>query len=656
MVATPLEGRPIGFSIDYLDRSVDPGKDFYGFATGGWRKENPIPPDQAIWGSFTQLRRRNREQLRSVAESAMRPSGPSSNPVREVGTLYPSALNRRDRNELGFRPITAHLSWVDRVETRRDLLKVVAGLHEVGYPGLFQTDVDSDFKQSSVYAFYLSQGGLSLPDRDYYLADSFEKLRAAYRAHVARIFGLAGSSEPEATAASETVAALETELAKASRTRADTRDVEKNYHRMSIGELLAYYPSVPWAEYLQDRRADLAGYVVVRQPEFFSEVERLVLQRPISDWKVYLRWHVLHSAAPLLHEAAEQENFAFFHRELLGQARPEPDWELAIQATDELLGEALGELYVERFFPPEARNRMSAMVSDLMAVFRDRLAHLDWMTEPTRRRALEKFERFTPMIGAPVRYRDYSSIVLREDEFAANCLRARAFEVRRRMARIGGPVDRDEWQMTPPTPDAYHDPTQVQIVFPAGILQPPFFDVTMDDAVNYGAIGAVIGHEITHGFDDQGRKFDAHGNVADWWTDADAREFSARVKVVEEEYARLEVLPGLHVNGKLTLGENIADIGGVSIAFEALERRLAADPSRAQAVDGFTPAQRFCLSWSQTWRANVREEEARRRATIDPHAPARFRGQVPLAHLPAFFEAFPQSGESAAAVPSVRIW
>jgi putative endopeptidase len=294
-----------------------------------------------------------------------------------------------------------------------------------------------------------------------------------------------------------------------------------------------------------------------------------------------------------------------------------------------------------------------------MAVFRDRLMHLDWMTEATRKKALAKFDRFTPMIGNPVRFRDYSSIVLRRDEYASNCVRARAFEVRRRMARIGGPVDRDEWYMTPPTPDAYHEPTQIQIVFPAGILQPPFFDVAMDDAVNYGGIGAVIGHEITHGFDDQGRRFDAQGNVMDWWTEADAHEFAARAAVVEEEYDRLEALPGLHVNGKLTLGENIADIGGVSIAYEALQRRLAADPSRAQAIDGFTPAQRFCLSWAQVWRVNARDEETRRRITIDQHSPAWFRGVVPLTHLPEFFEAFPQSDASRlpeAAAPSVRIW
>ncbi len=659
MASSRVEDPSIGFSIQYVDRSIDPGKSFYEFATGRWRRENPIPSDQSLWSAFAQLRRQNQERLRSIAEWTLRADAGVPVPVREVATFYASALDRSHREELAFRPIAQLLDSVDRVATPRDLLRVVAELHDMGLSGLFQPEVDSDLKRSSTYAFYLSQGGLSLPDREYYLADSFANLRAAYRDHIARVFEIAGSMTTDSRQAAGTVLALETELARASRARADTRDVEKNYTRRSSEELFAFYPSIPWAEYLESRKAGRAGYVVVRQPEFFSEVERLLSHHSMEEWRTYLRWHVLHAAAPTLHAAAEHEDFAFFHRLVQGQAEPEPDWVLAVRATDELLGEALGQLYVERFFPEEARRRMEALVSDLMAVFRDRLAHLDWMTEATRKKALEKFERFTPMIGGPVRYRDYSSVVLRRDEFAANCLRARTFDVRRRMARIGGSVDRDEWWMTPPTPDAYNEPTQLQIAFPAGILQPPFFDPTIDDAINYGSIGAIIGHEITHGFDDQGRRFDAHGNVADWWTEADAREFAARATVVDEEYDRLEVLPGIHVNGKLTLGENIADIGGVSIAFEALQRRLTADPSRARTIDGFTPVQRFCLSWAQIWRANVRDEEARRRITIDPHSPPRFRGVVPLMHLPAFFEAFPQSetvGSDPAVVPSVRIW
>lgn len=657
MVASQDE-RTIGFSLDFLDRSVDPGRDFYQFATGRWRQDNPVPSDQAWWGAFSELRRRNRIQLRALAESAKDSPDSPSQEVREVGTFYSAALDRDQRDRQAFGPVASLLSRVDRIATTGDLLHVLAELHDAGIDGMFHPGVDSDLKHSSTYAFYLFQGGLSLPDREYYVSDAFAKARTEFKRHVARMFELGGRSPEDSKRAAGSVLRLEAQLARSSRSRADLRDVEKNYHRFSVEELLSRFPSIPWPRYLDARRAGVAGYVVVGQPEFFTSVEKLLAPHRLPEWKEYLQWHILHGAAPTLHTAADREDFAFFHRTLQGQDEPEPDWERAVEATDECLGEALGRLYVEQYFLPDARRRMQVLVADLMAVFRDRLVHLDWMTEETRNKALAKFARFSPMIGSPVRFRDYSSIVLRRDEYALNYVRARAFDIHRRMARIGGPVDREEWLMTPPTVDAYHDPPQLHIVFPAGILQPPFFDVTQDDAVNYGAIGAVIGHEITHGFDDQGRKFDADGNVSDWWSDADAREFESRAAEVEKEYAQLEILPGLRVNGKLTLGENIADIGGVSIAFEALERRLAAEPSHRQAVGGFTPEQRFCLSWAQTWRANWRDEEARRRITIDPHAPPRFRGVVPLMHLPAFFEAFPQDGGSAvgARVPQVRIW
>ena len=660
MTVARAVGEPVGFSVDHLDRSVDPGRDFYEFATGTWRKEHPVPADQTRWGSFSELRHRNRQQLRAIAEWARETYVGSSNPVvREVGTFYASALDRERRNALRFGPVAEQLASVDRLASTGDLGRTLAALHDAGFPGMFETEVDSDITDSSTYAFYVGQGGLSLPDREYYLAEAFAGQREEYRAHVARMFALAGDPAEVARASAEIVIRLETELSRASRTRAEIREVEKNYHRFTVEELLARYPSFPWTEYLAPRRAGVAGHLVVRQPEFFAALESLVSSVRLEEWKAYLRWHILHAAAPSLHEAADLEDFAYFRRRLMGQADPEPDWERAVESTDESLGEALGQLYVDRHFPPEARQRMGVMVDDLCAVFRERLARLDWMTEATRQRALEKFSRFVPMIGRPERYRDYSSIELHPDRYAANVLRARAFEVRRRMARIGGPVDREEWFMTPPAVNAYNNPNQNQIVFPAGILQPPFFDVTMDDAVNYGSIGGVIGHEITHGFDDQGRKFDARGNLSDWWTDADAREFDARAARIEEEYGRLEALPGMRVNGKLTLGENIADIGGVSIAFEALQRRLSADPSRARTIDGFTPTQRFCLAWAQVWKDNIREDELRRRLTIDPHAPARFRGAIPLTHLPEFFEAFPSASTSEIGrsdLSRVRIW
>ncbi|MBU6399013.1 MAG: M13 family metallopeptidase [Verrucomicrobia bacterium] len=381
-------------------------------------------------------------------------------------------------------------------------------------------------------------------------------------------------------------------------------------------------------------------YAIVGQPEFFSALDRLVGERPLSDWRVYLRWHVLHASAPFLPPAIEREDFAFFHRTLSGQQQPEPRWQRAATFIDSSIGEALGQLYVEKYFPPSARARMIELVANLKSVFRGRLEKVGWMTAATRAKALVKFDRFTQKIGYPDKFRDYSSVVIRPDDLLGNVRRAAAFETHRRLARVGQAVDRTEWHMTPPTVNAYFNPSQNEIVFPAGILQPPFFDVTMDDAVNYGAIGVVIGHEITHGYDDEGRKYDGEGNLHDWWTAADAEAFETRAQKVVDQYNAYEPLPGLHVNGRLTLGENIADLGGVSIALEALERILARDPARRRTIDGFTPEQRFFISFAQIWRTNIRPEEARRLVTVDPHSPGQFRAVGPLVNRQEFYDAF----------------
>jgi putative endopeptidase len=648
------------FSVAYMDRSVDPARDFYGYATGAWRRDNPVPADKAIWGAFAELIERNYLLLREILESsASDANAPAASPRRQVGDFYASALDQARRDALRFAPIRPYLDRIEAATSTADVVHLLAGFHDTAIWALFRPFVYPDRNRSSIYALYLYQGGLGLPDREYYLAESFAPQREAYRTHVARVFRLLGEPEPTVDAAATTVLGIETELARASRSATDLRDDKKNHNPMTMEELVGHYPGLPWADYLATRGAGSAGYVVVGQPEFFAAVERLLAGRALGEWKVYLRWHVVHAYAPFLHEPVEREDFEFFHRTLLGQSEPEPNWKRAALTIDDGLGEALGQLYVERHFPAEARTRMVELVSDLRGVFRDRLQTLEWMTAPTREKALAKFDRFVSKIGHPERYRDYSSVTIRRDEFAANYQRASQFEIRRQMARIGATVDRSEWEMTPQTVNAYFSPTQNEIVFPAGILQPPFFDVTMDDAVNYGGIGAVIGHEITHGYDDQGRRFDANGNLGDWWSADDAQEFEARAKVVIDEYNRLEGLPGVHVNGELTLGENIADFGGVSLAYEALQRRLAADPSRRVVVDGLTPEQRFFLSWAQVWRQNCREPERRRRLTIDPHSPGEFRAVTPLLNFPEFARAFPSASAGSAAPADgrrIRIW
>jgi putative endopeptidase len=380
--------------------------------------------------------------------------------------------------------------------------------------------------------------------------------------------------------------------------------------------------------------------VIVRQPEFFAAVDKLIGDGPVKPWRPYLRWQVLREAAPYLHAAAEDESFAFYGTVLRGQPTQEPRWQRAARVIDSEIGEALGQLFVERHFPPEARARMMEMVGNLKAVFRDHLQKVDWMTDATRAKALAKFDLFTQKIGHPDKFRDYSSVDIRTDDYFGNVQRATIFESKRELARVGKPVDKTEWRMTPPTVNAYFNPLQNEIVFPAGILQPPFFDLDMDDAVNYGAIGVVIGHEITHGYDDQGRKYDADGNLNEWWSPDDAQAFEARAQKVVDQYSAYEALPGLHVNGRLTLGENIADLGGTRIAYEALERALAKNPAKRKPIDGLTPEQRFFLSLSQVWRTNCRDAEARRLITVDPHSPGQFRAIGPHVNVPEFYEAF----------------
>ncbi|MCI4336086.1 MAG: M13 family metallopeptidase [Thermoplasmata archaeon] len=655
---TSEEARVPRFSVEYMDQSVDPSQDFYSYATGNWRRNNPVPADKSIWGAGAELIQRNYVLLRDILDTAAADAN-AVGAQRQVGDFYASALDHAGREALGFAPIQPFLGQIRSISALSEIPRLLAGLHDTGAPGLFETFVYPDRKNSSVYAFYLYQGGLGLPDREYYLSENFTPQREGYHRHLARMFHLLGEPQPSAETFAAAVVSIETALAQASRSATDLRDEVKNHNPFPVEEFVGSHPGFGWAEYLTERKAGRAGYVVVGQPEFFSSIDSILSAHSLADWKVYLSWHVLHANAPFLHEAAEMEHFDFFRRTLQGQAEPEPRWKRAALTLDAVLGEAMGELYVREHFPAAARARMALLVSDLQQVFRDRLKGLDWMSSATRERALVKFDRFTAKIGHPDRFRDYSSVIVRRGEYAANRQRATEFEVRRRLSRLGGPVDSTEWEMTPQTVNAYCNQSLNEIVFPAGILQPPFFDVTMDDAVNYGGIGAVIGHEITHGYDDQGRRFDADGNLVDWWTETDAREFDARAKVVVAEYAHLEGLPGLPVNGELTLGENIADFGGVSIAYEALQRRLAADPARRTVIDGLTAEQRFFVSWAQIWRQNCQEPERRRRLTIDPHSPGEFRAVVPVANMPEFTTAFPpKNGGLAAGTPrvQVRIW
>ena len=629
------------FSVDYMDKSVSPGADFYHYASGNWLKNNPVPGDKSRWGAFNELQERNWFLLREILETTARNRGAGASPVaRQVGDFYAAAMDTNRLEQLGFQPLQPAFAQIAALQSTADLMKLVAELHDHNVGSLFGAGVGADAKNSAMNAFHLAQGGLGLPDRDYYVSTNFTKQRTAYEGHVARMLTMAGTTEAQAKADAKVILSLETALAKACKTRTELRDPIANYHKFTVAELASKYPNLGLQTYLEAEGLNTMPDLIVGQPEFFTALNQLVKERPLSEWKTYLRWHVITTAAGFLHRAAEEENFAFYGTVLSGQPAQEPRWQRAAKVVDGTLGEALGQLFVEKYFTAAARARMTELIGNVKAVFLDRLQTVPWMTDATRAKALAKFARFTQKIGHPDKFRDYSSIEVRPDDYLGNVQRAARFESRRQLARVGKPVDKTEWHMTPPTVNAYFNPSQNEIVFPAGILQPPFFDVELDDAVNYGAIGVVIGHEITHGYDDEGRKYDAEGNLVEWWTKADAEAFESRAQKVVDQYSTYEALPGQFVNGHLTLGENLADLGGTSIAYEALERALAKDPSKRKNIDGFTPEQRFFLSLGQLWRTQWRTAELQKRLTTDPHSPGQFRAVGPHVNMAEFFDAF----------------
>jgi putative endopeptidase len=623
-----------------MNPTIEPGADFYHYADGTWLKNNPVPADKSRWGAFAELQERNWFLIHGILDETLTHPVQSNSPVQKVADFYRSATDTNKLEQLGFKPIEPDLKRIAELKSTDELSRLLADFQAHGIGAGFGRSATPDAKNSSVYAFYVSQGGLGLPDRDYYLSDRFGKQREAYVGHMVKMFSLIGQDPASAKANAATVLEMETALAKASKSRVDLRDPIANYHKMPVADLLRECPDLSFKMYLSESGLGNLPEVIVRQPEFFRAFDELSRTRSLDDWKTYLRWHLLRATAPYLHAAAENEAFAFYGKVLRDQESQEPRWQRAAHMIDSEIGEALGQLFVEKYFPPAARTRMNELVDNLKAVFKDRLQKVDWMTDSTRAKALAKFERFTQKIGHPEKFRDYSSVEIRPDDLLGNVQRAEVFETRRTLGRVGEPVDRSEWHMTPGTVNAYFNPLQNEIVFPAGILQPPFFDMEMDDAVNYGGIGVVIGHEITHGYDDQGRKYDAEGNLNDWWTEADAKAFEARAQKVVEQFDAYEPLPGLHVNGKLTLGENIADLGGASIAYEALQRALAKDPSKRKKIDGLTPEQRFFLSFSQVWRTNCKEAELRRLITVDPHSPGQFRAIGAPVNLQEFYQAF----------------
>jgi putative endopeptidase len=637
-----------GIDTAGMDRSQKPWDDFYQFANGKWIAETDIPPDRPAVISFTMLAKHNRQQLHKILEAAKDKNAPKDSIRAKVSAFYRSGMDEKKIEEQAAKPLQSELERIAAIKTAKDLLPALARLHTVGSSASFAFGSTPDLKDSRRVIAEFSQGGLSLPDRDYYLKDDarLKKIRTEFVAHVAKMFELLGDNRAEAERQAKTLLAFETQLAKASRARADLRDPHRNYHLMSVADMEKETPGVAWKLYFRALGLGDLKELTIGQPDFLKKVGQMIVKTPISNWKIYLRWKLLNSYADKLSSPFVTEDFHFKGTVLTGTPRNLPRWERVVQTTDRLLGEALGQLYVEKNFPPEAKNKAEALVANLKDTLRERLAKLDWMQPKTREEAIRKLDAMAVKIGHPVKWRDYSGLAVDRDVYVLNVMQAQEFETRYDLGKIGKPVDRTEWGMTPPTVNAYYNSSLNEIVFPAGILQPPFFDPKADDAVNYGGIGMVIGHELTHGFDDQGRKFDSDGNLRDWWTPEDARTYKQRAQQIREQYSRYVPIDDLTINGEQTLGENIADLGGLKIAYLSFKKTLKNKPAPPK-IDGFTPEQRFFLSHAMLWRAAVRDEFLRRQVRTDFHSPARFRVLGPLYNMPEFFEAFPAPEDEA---------
>jgi putative endopeptidase len=649
-----------GVELTILDKTCKPCEDFYHYASGEWLAKNPVPPAYPAWGRFNELAERNRELLHQILESAAanKQASPGSN-EQKIGDFYASCMDEKQINAAGAKPLDAEFALIDAIRSTQELQAEVARLQGMGVRALFDFGSTQDAKNSTQVIGGADQGGLGLPDRDYYTKtdDKSKELRQQYQEHVAKMLVLVGDADAKASSEAKAVMELETRLADASMTRVDRRDPDKTYHKMSRSDLKTLTPNWSWEDYFQEIGYTNIESVDVSAPKFFETMSQAIKETPLDTWKTYLRWHLVNSAAPFLSDPFVDENFNFNGRILQGTKELLPRWKRCTTATDRQLGEALGQIYARKYFPPEAKARALEMVNNLSAALHDDLQTLPWMSPATRKKALEKLATFARKIGYPDTWRDYSAFTVDRGPYALNQMHGAQFEFKRDLNKIGKPVDRTEWDMSPPTVNAYYNPEMNEIVFPAGILQPPFFDPNADDASNYGAMGAVIGHEMTHGFDDEGRKFDAQGNLRDWWTPEDEKNFNERAACVEKQFDGYVVQDDIHENGKLELGESIADLGGLNLAYRALQK--AEKGKKPELIGGFTADQRFFLALAQIWASNDRPEYERLLVNTDPHPLPRFRAFASSSNMPEFARAFGCKEGDAMARPSAircQIW
>lgn len=629
-----------GIDLNNLDRSVSPEADFYQFACGGWMKAHPLTDEYGRFGSFDLLAENNRQQMKELIEGLAANPAEQGTIARKIGDLYNIAMDSTKLNADGGAPIKPQLEKIAAVKDRKALNQLIAEMTRQGFGPYFGVYIGPDDMNSSVNLVQTYQGGLGLGDRDYYINEDEHntEIRTKYEAHVAKMFQLAGWTEKEAGKAATEVMAIETQLAKASYEKVKMRDPHANYHKMSVEELKKNIPGIDWDVYFATLGLQGITELNVGQPEPIQEVASILNTVDLEAQKSYLQWKVIDAAASYLSDDFVTENFEFNGKVLSGVKEMKPRWKRAVATVDGAMGEAVGQMYVEKYFPAAAKERMVKLVGNLQQALGERIQGLEWMSDETKAKALEKLAAIYVKVGYPDKWRDYAALEIKDDSYWFNILRSNEFDFNYMLSKAGKPVDKTEWLMTPQTVNAYYNPTTNEICFPAGILQYPFFDMNADDAFNYGAIGVVIGHEMTHGFDDQGRQYDKDGNLKDWWTAEDAKNFEARAQVLVNWFDSIEVLPGLHANGQLTLGENIADHGGLQVAFQAFHNATKNAPLGE--VDGFTPEQRFYLAYANVWAANIREEQIRFLTQMDVHSLGRWRVNAALPHINGWNEAF----------------
>jgi putative endopeptidase len=651
--------------ITSMDKSVDPCVDLYTYSCGGWQKKNPIPPDQTSWSVYGKLYQDNLMFLRGMLEQAAKPAGDRNAVTQKIGDFYAACMDESAVEKRGLSALQPALDAIAKIKSAKDLTPVVARLqftylrYSYSSSMLFAAGSNQDPDNSEQVIADVDQGGLGLPDRDYYTKDDAKSKETRERdlQHVQKVFEQIGDSPADAKKNAETVMLLETAMAKASLTRVERRDPHKLVHKMKLADLTQLAPNFDWVAYYREMQYPEITILNVEAPEFLKELNRLLASEKIDSWKTYLRFHLADTSAPYLSSKFVEENFEFYRKYLHGAKEMQPRWKRCVQYVDYDLGEALGQVYVAKVFSPELKQSTLKMVQEIEDAMGQRIRALDWMSPETKQQALTKLAGIRNKIGYPDKWRDYSSVTIVPNDFAGNVERAHQFETRRDINKIGKPVDHGEWDISAPTVDAYYNPQMNDINFPAGVLQPPLYDLKMDDAPNYGNTGGTIGHELTHGFDDEGSQFDAHGNLKDWWTKKDREQFDKRTQCVDDQYSSYVAVDDVHVNGKLTLGENVADLGGEILAYMAWKD--ANKDKNLQPVDGLTPEQRFFVGFAQWDCANERPEDIRVRAITDPHSPARYRINGVVVNMPDFAEAFSCKPGQAMVKPSAnvcRVW